>query len=134
VVARWGKTRYDNKFRALQKYALALEENTLRLDLKTTFEDASGVIANLATVVSALNIYMGLALPPVTGKAQRNRKQILVYGGSSAVGGLAIKYATDAGYDIITTSLITNRMLVEGRSATHIINHYLPKGEIIQEI
>jgi NADPH:quinone reductase-like Zn-dependent oxidoreductase len=76
VVARWGQAGTDNKFAALQRYALALEENTLKLEPEITFEDASGVIANLATVVSALNIYMGLSLPPVTGRAQKNGKRI----------------------------------------------------------
>ncbi|KAL2812407.1 chaperonin 10-like protein [Aspergillus granulosus] len=134
VVARWGKAGGDNKFGALQKYALALEQNTLRLEPEITFEDASGVIANLATVVSALNIYMGLSLPPVTGKAQTNGKRILVYGGSSAVGGLAVKYATDAGYEVVTTSSPANRKLVEERNATHIIDHCQPKEDLLREI
>lgn len=134
VVARWGKAGTDNKFAALQKYALALEENTLRLEPEITFEDASGVIANLATVISALNIYMGLSLPPVIGKAQPNGKRILVYGGSSAVGGLAVKYATDAGYEVVTTSSTANKKLVEERNATHIIDHGQPKEDIFREL
>jgi NADPH:quinone reductase-like Zn-dependent oxidoreductase len=134
VVARWGQAGIANKFGALQKYALALEENTLKLEPEITFEDASGVIANLATVVSALNIYMGLSLPPVTGKAQKNGKRILVYGGSSAVGGLAVKYANDAGYEVVTTSSTANKKLVEERNAAHIIDHCQPKEDILREL
>ncbi|KAF3386221.1 Zinc-binding alcohol dehydrogenase domain-containing protein cipB [Penicillium rolfsii] len=134
VVARWGKTGTDNKFAALQKYALALEENTLRLEPEISFEDASGVIANLATVVSALNIYMGLALPPATGKAQPNGKRILVYGGSSSVGGLAVKYATDAGYEVVTTASMANKKLVEDRNASYIIDHSQPKEDILRDL
>jgi NADPH:quinone reductase-like Zn-dependent oxidoreductase len=134
VVARWGQAGIENKFGALQKYALALEENTLKLEPEITFEDASGVIANLATVVSALNIYMGLSLPPVTGKAQKNGKRILVYGGSSAVGGLAVKYANDAGYEVVTTSSTANKKLVEERNAAHIIDHCQPKEDILREL
>jgi NADPH:quinone reductase-like Zn-dependent oxidoreductase len=133
-VARWGQAGIDNKFGALQKNALALEENTLRLEPEITLEDASGVIANLATVVSALNIYMGLSLPPVTGRAQPNGKRILVYGGSSAVGGLAEKYATDAGYEVVTTSSTANKKLVEERNAAHIIDHSQPKEDILREL
>ncbi|KAL4920607.1 hypothetical protein BDW62DRAFT_209054 [Aspergillus aurantiobrunneus] len=107
-----------------RKYALALEENTLRLDPKTTFEDASRVIASRATVISAVNIYMGLSLPP----------RVLIYGGSSAVGGLAVKYTPDAGYDVVTTSSTTNRKLVERRNATHIIDHCLLKEDILRQV
>ncbi|KAJ5390160.1 alcohol dehydrogenase [Penicillium cataractarum] len=134
VVARWGQTGSDNKFGALQKYALALEENTLKLEPEISFEDASGVIANLATVVSALNIYMGLSLPPITGKALPNGKRVLVYGGSSAVGGLAVKYASDAGYEVVTTSSTANKKLVEERNAAHIIDHCQPKEDLLREL
>jgi NADPH:quinone reductase-like Zn-dependent oxidoreductase len=77
VVARWGWAGSDNRFGALQKYALALEENMLRLEPEITIGDASGVIANLATVVSALSIYMGLSLPPATGKVQRKANTLV---------------------------------------------------------
>lgn len=133
-MARWGQAGNDNKFGALQKYALALEENTLKLEPEISFEDASGVIANLATVVSALNIYMGLSLPPITGKAPSNGKRVLVYGGSSAVGGLAVKYASDAGYEVVTTSSMANKKLVEERNAAHIIDHCQSKEDILREL
>ncbi|OOQ83414.1 alcohol dehydrogenase [Penicillium brasilianum] len=134
VVGRWGKAGSDNKFGALQKYALALEEYTLKLEPEISFEDASGVIANLATVVSALNIYMGLSLPPTVGKAQPNGKRVLVYGGSSAVGGLAVKFASDAGYEVVTTSSMSNKKLVQERHAAHIIDHGRPNEDILRQL
>ncbi|PYH83542.1 GroES-like protein [Aspergillus uvarum CBS 121591] len=146
AVARWGRTGDDHRFGALQRYALALEQNTLRLDLEsTTFEVASGLIANLATVVSALSIHMGLAKPPLDGSVQplppphsnmdARRKRLLVYGGSSAVGGLAVQYAAAAGYEVVTTASPANRPLVKARkAATHIIDHCQPREDLLDEI
>ncbi|EHA18700.1 hypothetical protein CBS115989_5825 [Aspergillus niger] len=135
VVARWGQQAgEDPRFGALQRYALALEQNTLRLEPETTFADAAGLIANLATVVSALTIYMGLSKPPVTGTTPPIGKKILVYGGSSAVGGLAVQYAINAGYDVVTTSSAANRSMVEKRNPTHIIDHSRSDEDVIREI
>ncbi|GLA79221.1 hypothetical protein AtubIFM56815_000007 [Aspergillus tubingensis] len=135
VVARWGQQAgEDPRFGALQMYALALEQNTLRLDPETTFADSAGLIANLATVISALTIYMGLPKPPVAGTKPPTGKKILVYGGSSAVGSLAVQYATDAGYGVVTTSSAANRSMVEKRNPTHIIDHSRPDEDVIREI
>lgn len=134
AIARWGRAAIENRFGAFQQYAIGLEQNMLRLGPETSLEDGAGVIANLATVVSALTIHMGLAKPPVTGISEPNGKRIFIYGGSSAVGGLAVKYATDAGYHVVTTSSSKNRALVQKRKATHIIDHTRPKADLIREI
>ncbi|GKZ40032.1 hypothetical protein AbraIFM66950_002028 [Aspergillus brasiliensis] len=135
VVARWGEQPgADPRFGALQRYALATEHNTLRLEPETTFADAAGLIANLATVISALTIYMGISKPPVIGTAPPTGKRILIYGGSSAVGGLAVQYATAAGYEVVTTSSAANRSLVEKRNPTHIIDHSRPDEDVIREM
>ena len=94
-VARWGKIVSDARFGAYQKYPLAIEENTAKIGPGVQLDDASGVIINLATVVSALSIHMGLDRPPITGKAAASGKTLLVYGGSSNLGGLAVKYVED---------------------------------------
>ncbi|RAK89710.1 alcohol dehydrogenase [Aspergillus costaricaensis CBS 115574] len=124
----------DSRFGALQIYALALEQNTLRLEPETTFADSAGLIANLATVISALTIYMGLPKPPVAGTKPPTGKKILVYGGSSSVGGLAVQYATNAGYGVVTTSSAANRSMVEKRNPSHIIDHSRPDEDVICEI
>ncbi|KAM3431129.1 hypothetical protein NHJ13734_007428 [Beauveria thailandica] len=134
AIARWGKAAVENRFGAFQQYAIGLEQNLLRLEPETSLEDGAGVIANLATVVSALTIHMGLSRPPVAGTSEPNGKRIFIYGGSSAVGGLAVKYATDAGYHVVTTSSPRNRELVEKRKAAHIIDHTRPREDLIREI
>ncbi|PWY64327.1 alcohol dehydrogenase [Aspergillus eucalypticola CBS 122712] len=122
VVARWGQQAgEDPRFGALQR-------------AETTFADSAGLIANLATVISALTIYMGLPKPPVAGTKPPTGKKILVYGGLSAVGGFAVQYATDAGYGVLTTSSAANRSMVEKRNPTHIIDHSRPDEDVIREI
>ncbi|GES57182.1 alcohol dehydrogenase [Aspergillus terreus] len=134
AVARWGWTGSDNKFGAFQKYPLALEQNLIKLESHVSLHTAAGVIANLSTVVAALSICMGLEFPPVTGKAKRNGQRIFVYGGSSSVGGLAVQYASDAGYDVVTTSSPHNQETVQARGPSYIIDHTQPRDKLLADI
>ncbi|KAF9883577.1 hypothetical protein FE257_003176 [Aspergillus nanangensis] len=133
AAARWGWTGGDDRFGAFQQYPLALEQNLIKLDPQGSLEHASGVIANLATAIAAVSICMGLKFPPVTGKAEKTGNKVFIYGGSSSVGGLAVKYASDAGYDVVTTSSPKNWQLVESREPTHIIDHTQSRDKVIAE-
>ncbi|KAJ5108450.1 chaperonin 10-like protein [Penicillium angulare] len=134
AVARWGRAASDIRFGAFQKYPLALEENLVKLDAQTSLHEGCGVMANLATVVAALSICMNLGYPPINARANRNGKKILIYGGSSSVGGLAVQYAVDAGYEVVTTSSLANWSLVQRRDASCIIEHTKPKEELLESI
>ncbi|KNG81523.1 putative alcohol dehydrogenase [Aspergillus nomiae NRRL 13137] len=131
AVACWGRAAGDNKFGAFQKYPLALEENLVKLDSQTSLEQGSGVMANLATVVAALSVCMKLDFPPINGRAPANGKRILIYGGSSSVGSLAVQYATDAGYEVVTTSSPANCDLVQRRGPSCIIDHTKPTEQLL---
>ncbi|PIG81415.1 alcohol dehydrogenase [Aspergillus arachidicola] len=134
AVACWGRAAVDKRFGAYQKYPLALEENLVKLDSQTSLEEGSGVMANLATVVAALSICMKLDYPPIDDRAPSNGKRILIYGGSSSVGGLAVQYATDAGYDVVTTSSPANWDLVQRRGPSSTIDHTLPREQLLESI
>jgi NADPH:quinone reductase-like Zn-dependent oxidoreductase len=58
----------------------------------------------------------------------------MVSGGSSNVGGLAVKCAVDAGYHVVTTSSPANKWLVARRSASHIIDHTQPRESSLAEL
>jgi NADPH:quinone reductase-like Zn-dependent oxidoreductase len=133
-VARWGKIVSDVRFGAYQKYPLAIEANTAKIGPDVRIEDASGVLVNLATVISALCIHIGLDRPPTTGKAAANGKTLLVYGGSSNVGGLAVKFASDAGYKVITTSSPANKDFVTTRNPTYVVDHTQPPENVVAEL
>ncbi|GIJ85083.1 hypothetical protein Asppvi_003938 [Aspergillus pseudoviridinutans] len=123
-----------NSYSAFQKYALASESSLAKLDRSTTFDDASVAITNLATIVAALSIQMGLERPPLSGKARPNGKRVLIYGGSSSCGRYATKYASDAGYEVVTTSSPKHRKLVEEHNPSYIIDHTLPGEKLISEL
>jgi len=133
-VARWGKIIGDPRFGAFQKYSLAVEANVSKLSPVVSLDDASGVMTNLAVVVSVLSFHMGLDRPPTTGKAKDNGKRLLVYGGSSNVGGLAVKYASDAGYTVTTTSSPANKYFVATRSPAHIVDHTEEVEKVVAEL
>lgn len=116
-------TKNQPSYGAFQKYVLAAEFTATKLSDNTTFESAAATVLNLATAVAALNVYMGLERAPVSGPAKPNGKHVLIYGGSSSIGGLATRYASDAGYEVITTSSPTNESFVSTLGAKAIINH-----------
>jgi NADPH:quinone reductase-like Zn-dependent oxidoreductase len=81
------------------------------------------VVLNLATAVACLNVSMGLDRPPVEGKAKPNGKKVLIYGGSSSLGGLATRYISDAGYEVVTTSSPKNESFVSSLGARVVVDH-----------
>ena len=128
---RTGKNLGDPRFGAFQKYGLATTYSTAKLLPSTPVSEAAAVILNLAAVVSALSIHLSLTRPPLSGSPEPQGKKVLIYGGSSASGQLAVKYAASAGYKVITTSSPQNRDFVASLGPTHIIDHKLPPASIV---
>ncbi|RHZ57675.1 zinc-binding alcohol dehydrogenase family protein [Aspergillus thermomutatus] len=135
AVNRADRTLSDPAHGVYQRYALASVETTTRIPERTSLESAAAIMINLTTMVAALSHHMGLARPPTDGDgiAPRNGLRILIYGGSSSCGGLGTRYASDAGYSVVTTSSPQNRAFVETLGATHIIDHSQPEGDIVAE-
>ena len=121
-------------FGAFQRYGLATIAASSLIPPSVTLHAASATILNLATVVSALSIHLKLARPPLTGDPTHQGKKVLIYGGSSSCGGLAIKYAVSAGYTVVTTSSPKNKDFVSFLGPAHIIDHTLTAGEIVAEL
>ncbi|OJJ46856.1 hypothetical protein ASPZODRAFT_131748 [Penicilliopsis zonata CBS 506.65] len=137
AVNRAGKVQGDSRFGGFQKYALACVSSSSKLVPGTPLEAAAASILNLATVASALSIHLGLARPSLSSDnpaAEAKGKKVLVYGGSSPTGGLAINYAVIAGYTVITTSSPQNRGFVESLGPVAVIDHTLPADQIADQI
>lgn len=130
------KTLGDPKFGAYQKFALASASSIFKLDPSTSFHEASATVLNTAAIVSALTIHLGLDRPDVSASAapDSKNKKILIYGGSSSCGGLAVRFAAQAGYTVITTSSETHRDFVQSLGPAHIIDHRLPASDIIAQL
>ena len=106
---------------------------------------AGASILNLAAVVSALHIHLDLPLPPSSlppptpsnDAKTKGKVKVLVYGGSSSCGGLAIRYLLTAGIEVVTTSSPQNRDFVTSLAKDivgaklEVLDHTLPRSTII---
>lgn len=135
AVNRPDKTLSDARYGVFQKYVVASTNTTAKLTPNTSLPSAAATIINLATVYSALSYHMELAKPPLSGapSPENKDKKILIYGGSSSCGSLGIKYASDAGYTVITTSSPQNREFVDSLGATEVIDHTQPLDELVAQ-
>lgn len=115
------------QYGSFQQYALAAAANSSKLPETVSLEAGATSILNLCTTASALTIFGGLDKPLLSTNATtttpKNGKKVLIYGGSSSVGGLATRYALAAGWDVVTTSSPRNREFVESLGPRVIIDH-----------
>ncbi|CAI6337455.1 unnamed protein product [Periconia digitata] len=126
----------EPKFGAYQKFALASASSIVKLDPSIPLHAASATVLNAAAVVCALTIHLGLDRPDVSSEAKSGskNKKVLIYGGSSSCGGLAIRFAAQAGYTVITTSSPAHRDFVQSLGPAEIIDHRQPTSEIIEAL
>ncbi len=118
-----------------QHYALADPRTTSKLEDNTPFEAAAATVTNLATSAAALVIFMKLDRPNPRGANPANKdKKVLIYGGSSNVGGFAIHFAVRAGYDVITTSSPHNASTVTSLGPAKVVDHTQPAESVIKEL
>lgn len=134
AVNRIGDTISDSHFGSFQKYALAKASSTSKLLAGTSATAGGAVAINLAATVSALHLHMGLARPPLSGTAGPRHQKVLVYGGTSQCGALAIKYLAAAGYTVVSTTSPRHKPFVSTLGAAHLIDHSQPADSIGAEI
>ncbi|KAF2158507.1 hypothetical protein M409DRAFT_31006 [Zasmidium cellare ATCC 36951] len=101
----------DHRYGAFQQLAVSTPDATVKLDETASLAGAASLILN----------------------APRPEK-ILVYGGSSSAGGLAIQYAARAGYQVITTSSPANRAFVTALEPAQIIDHTASPDAVLAEL
>lgn len=131
---RAGKVLGDPRFGAFQKYALASASFTTKLPAAVALVDGATTILNIAAVTSALHVHLGLDLPSLAGAISPKGKKVLIYGGTSSCGDLAIKFASTAGYVVVTTSSPKHKSYVQSLSPGHIIDHTQTTGALLAEI
>ncbi|KAF4545493.1 alcohol dehydrogenase [Lasiodiplodia theobromae] len=118
-----------------QEYYIAFPRYTSKIPDSVSLEDASSVPSNLVTVVAVFDAMLGPERPSPDGKrAAPKGKKLLVYGGSSSVGGYAIKYASDLGYEVITTSSPQNQEFVTSLGASSVVDHRQPAEKIVADL
>ncbi|KAF1976202.1 GroES-like protein [Bimuria novae-zelandiae CBS 107.79] len=131
---RSGKTLADPRFGGYQKFALAPLNSASKIPKSVPFHSSSATIINLAAITSALSIHLGLERPPLSGTASPKGKKVLIYGGSSSCGGLAVKYAATAGYEVVTTSSNRNKDFVQSLGPATIIDHEQAPADVVADL
>jgi NADPH:quinone reductase-like Zn-dependent oxidoreductase len=89
---------------AFQDYAVVIAQMASRIPDTMSFEDAAVLPLGLSTAACGLFQKDFLAMNAPSAAPARTGKTLLVWGGSTSVGGNAIQLAVAAGYDVITTA------------------------------
>lgn len=103
-------------------------DTAIRIPPNITFEEAATLPCGITTV--ALGLYRHLDLPLLTlplPKIKSNGPPILIYGGSSATGTLAIQFAKLSGLTVITTASAHNFELLKDLGADHVLDYHDPQ-------
>ncbi|KAJ3076487.1 hypothetical protein HDU98_002931 [Podochytrium sp. JEL0797] len=95
-----------------------------------SFEEASSLGVGVFTVGQGLYQTLGLPMPSATDSAPAasSKIQVLIYGGSTATGALAIQYAKLSGLHVITTASPRNFEYVKSLGADKIFDYNSPNA------
>lgn len=116
----------DPRDGAFAEYILAKADIQIRIPDTLSFEEAASLGVGILTVGQALYQALKLPLPsnPSSNDGAKQHKtpsspppQILIYGGSTATGSLAIQFARLSGFTVITTSSPSSFDLCKSRGS-----------------
>ncbi|CEL05781.1 Putative Alcohol dehydrogenase [Aspergillus calidoustus] len=112
------------------QYAIAPASTTFRLPPNISFE--AGATLPLASMTAALALYQNLGLPLPWNPA-KTETPVLIYGGASAVGAYALKFAKLSGLSPIITVAGNGAEFVQSlNAADHIIDYR--NGNVVEGI
>jgi NADPH:quinone reductase-like Zn-dependent oxidoreductase len=114
---------------AFQQYTVVAETLASPIPDRLSFVDAAVLPLGLATAASALFPAPHLGLRHPTDHPEATGRTLLVWGGSTSVGGNAIQLAVAAGYDVITTASPRNADYVMSLGASQVFDYRSPTAE-----
>ncbi|KAJ3070459.1 hypothetical protein HDU98_006527 [Podochytrium sp. JEL0797] len=93
-----------------------------------SFEEASSLGVGVFTVGQGLYQSLGLPMPSATDSAAaaNSKTQVLIYGGSTATGALAIQFAKLSGLHVITTASPRNFEYIKSLGADKVFDYNSP--------
>lgn len=109
------------------EYIMAIGDLQLRIPDHVSFQEAATL--GLGAITVGQGLYQSLKLPfptSSTEQTQTDEASILVYGGSTATGTLAIQLVKLSGYKVLTTCSPHNIALVKRLGADEIFNYRDP--------
>ncbi|GKZ79290.1 hypothetical protein AnigIFM56816_003175 [Aspergillus niger] len=108
---------------AFSEYVLALGDLQFAIPENLSFQEAATLGVGLGTIAQSL--YQSLQLASFDHPLAQP-EPILVYGGATATGTLAIQFAKLSGYEVITTCSPETEELVKSRGADHVFDYKSP--------
>ncbi|OLN97777.1 Zinc-binding alcohol dehydrogenase domain-containing protein cipB 3 [Colletotrichum chlorophyti] len=119
---------------AFQQYVLSRDVTASKVPDGSDLHGPVGLIGNFTTVLGLFNAYAGLERPDLSGKAPSRGKKVLVYGGTSSFGSLAVQYAAQAGYDVVTTTSPRHKELTSNLGAVRVVDHTQGHDAVLKEL
>ncbi|KAF2154561.1 GroES-like protein [Myriangium duriaei CBS 260.36] len=117
---------------AFAEYAVVKGDTQMMVPEGLSDAEAATLGVGLTTVGQALYRSLKLPLPWEGGKEGQERPWVLVYGGSTATGSLAIQFARESGARVVSTCSPRNAEWVEGLGAERVFDY--SKAEVGREI
>ena len=119
----FGFSNRNNHECAFQNYTVLQDHMVSPIPDRLSYESASVIPLGLSTAACGLfqKDYLGLQYPSTT--PQPTGKTLLVWAGSSSVGGSAIQLAVAAGYEVITTASPANFDYVKKLGASQVFDY-----------
>ena len=134
VAVRKQFTQVGPSYGAFQRYVLAGEHTASKIPPGVNLTDAAAFAGNLTTVVGLFGVRLGLDRPKLDGPATPKHKKVLIYGGSSSVGSLAVQWVKQAGYDVVTTSSPKNISFVSRLDAKRVVDHSQAPEALVKDL
>lgn len=110
---------------AFAEYIVAKGDVQMKIPDNVSFQDAATLGVGIVTVGQGLYQSLKLALPT---EPTKDATPILIYGGSTATGTLAIQFAKLSGYKVLTTCSPHNFDLVRSLGADAVFNYKDPNS------
>ena len=117
------KDRNTSAEGAFQKYAIVLAHMAAPIPHTMPYENAAVLPLALSTAACGLFQKDHLALQYPSANPKPTGETLLVWGGSTSVGGNAIQLAVAAGYEVITTSSPRNFDYVKSLGASQVFDY-----------
>ncbi|KAF4445343.1 Zinc-binding alcohol dehydrogenase domain-containing protein cipB [Fusarium austroafricanum] len=124
----------DSKYSAYQEYSISPEVTTTKVSDEETMDLAVRLVGNLPTLPALFNYTLKLERPVPGEKPKSQGKRILIYGGTSSIGSMAVQYLTQAGYEVITTTSPKHKDFVSQLGASNIIDHSQEPEKLIKDL
>ncbi|RDW88361.1 hypothetical protein BP6252_00393 [Coleophoma cylindrospora] len=125
----------DERWGGVQRFAIVSERNAIAIPSSLSFENACATASH--SPVAALHAVGTLNIPRASNPSEpapQTTGTILIWGGSSAMGSLAISYAKKAGLTVITTCSRHNFDLVKSLGADFVLDYKRPQGDVVADL